>query len=112
MMTSTLRATAVMLGAIILSVTLAGQPALAKKVKVDDDSNVAGCPCFTGKLIDEWFETTGPSKLGSGDVIACVDAPTLTTFDYFDHSASGPSPTAFLIDCHVPGWTAPAEVRT
>lgn len=83
MNTSTLRSAAGLLGAIILSVTLGGQPALARSSK-------ANCPCLTGDLVDELFETLGLSVDQPGQKVACVDDPELfTTFDYFDRAARG-----------------------
>ncbi len=79
MNTGTLRSAAALLGAIILSVTLGGQPALAYKAR---------CPCLTGDLIDELFQTLQLSVDQSGQKVACVDDPGFTTFDYFDRSAS------------------------
>ena len=79
MNTSTLRSAAALLGAIILSVTLGGQPALAQKAK---------CPCLTGDLVDELFQTLQLSVDQPGQKVFCVDDPGFTTFDYFDRSAS------------------------
>ncbi len=79
MNTSTLRSAAALLGAIILSVTLGGQPALAYKA----------CPCLTGDLVDELFGTLGLSVDQPGQKVACVDDPGFITFDYFDRAARG-----------------------
>ncbi len=79
MNTTTIRSAATLLGAIILSVTLGGQPALAKK---------PGCPCLTGDLVDELFQTLRLSVDQPGQKVFCVDDPGFTTFDFFDHSAS------------------------
>ncbi len=78
MNTSTLRSAAALLGAIILSVTLGGQPARAQS---------ASCPCLTGDLVDEWFRTLRLSVDQPGQKLACVDDPGFTTFDYLDRSA-------------------------
>ncbi len=80
MNTSTLRSAAALLGAIILSVTLGGQPALAQR---------ASCPCLTGDLVDELFRTLRLSVNQPGQKLACVDDPGFTTFDYFDRAARG-----------------------
>ncbi len=82
MNTSTLRSAAALLGAVILSVTLGGQPALARSSK-------ASCPCLTGNLVDELFRTLGLSVDQPGQKVACVDDPGFTTFDYFDRAARG-----------------------
>jgi hypothetical protein len=78
MNTSTLRSAAAFLGAIILSLTLGGQPALAQ---------TASCPCLTGDLVDEWFGTLQLSVDQPEQKLLCVDDPGFTTFDYFDRSA-------------------------
>ena len=78
MNTSTLRSAAALLGAIILSVTLGGQPARAQ---------TASCPCLTGDLVDEWFRILRLSVDQRGKKLACVDDPGFTTFDYLDRSA-------------------------
>ncbi len=78
MNTSTLRSAAALLGAIILSVTLGGQPARAQS---------ASCPCLTGDLVDEWFRILRLSVDQRGKKLACVDDPGFTTFDYLDRSA-------------------------
>ncbi len=78
MNTSTLRFAAALLGALILSVTLGGQPALAK----------ARCPCLTGDLVDGWFRNLPLSVDRPGQVLACVDDPGFTTFDYVERSVS------------------------
>ena len=91
-MTDPLQALAALPGAIILSVTLAGQPAFAQGV------NDAACPCFSGAQIDERFARLGPSGVQPGANFSCASGPDQTTFDYFDRAAPGPSPTAFLID--------------
>ncbi len=80
MNTSTLRSAAALLGAIVLSVTLGGQPALAQR---------ASCPCLTGDLVDELFRTLRLSVNQPGQKLACVDDPGFTTFDYFDRAARG-----------------------
>ncbi len=80
MNTSTLRSAAALLGAIILFVTLGGQPALAQR---------ASCPCLTGDLVDEWFRTLRLSADLPGQKLACVDDPGFTTFDYLDRAARG-----------------------
>ncbi len=80
MNTSTLRSVAALLGAIILSVTLGGQPALAQS---------ASCPCLTGDLVDELFGTLRLSADQPGQKVACVDDPGFITFDYFDRAARG-----------------------
>ncbi len=85
MNTSTLRSAAALLGAIILSVTLGGQPARAQT-----DS----CPCLTDDLVDGWFPTPLPSANQPGQLIACVDDAGFTTFDYLDKSV----PRSLLID--------------
>ncbi len=85
MNTTTLRSAAALLGAIILSVTLGGQPALAES---------ADCPCLRGDLVDEWFETLELSVDQPGQLIACVDDAGFTTFDYLDKSV----PRSLLID--------------
>ncbi len=78
MNTSTLRSAAALLGAIILSVTLGGQPARAQ---------TARCPCLTGDLVDQWFRTLRLSVDQPGQKLACVDDPGFTTFDYLNRSA-------------------------
>ncbi len=77
MNTSTLPSAAALLGAIILSVTLGGQPALAQR---------ASCPCLTGDQVDDWFRTLRLSVDQPGQKLACVDDPGFTTFDYLDRS--------------------------
>lgn len=88
MITRKLPATAALLGAIVLSMTLAGQPALAQP----------SCPCFTSALIDGWFAEQGVFETGSGQSVSCADDPGLTTFDYFDRQVPGPSVLAAFID--------------
>ncbi len=78
MNTSTLRFAAALLGALILSVTLGGQPALAQT-----DS----CPCLTGDLVDGWFRDMRLSVDRPEQKLACVDDPGFTTFDFLDRSA-------------------------
>ncbi len=97
MNTSTLRFAAALLGAIILSVTLGGQPALAQT-----DS----CPCLTGDLVDEWFRTPRLSVDQPGQKLACVDDPGFTTFDYLDRSAHRRS---IYIDVTYPTSMRPAR---
>ncbi len=74
----TLRSAAVLLGAIILSVTLGGQAAREQ---------TGSCPCLTGDLVDEWFRILRLSVDQRGQKLACVDDPGFTTFDYLDRSA-------------------------
>ncbi len=50
MVINILQATAALFGAIILSVTLAGKPALGQL-----GFPVGDCPCFTSERIDGWF---------------------------------------------------------
>jgi hypothetical protein len=97
MNTSTLRSAAALLGAIILSVTLGGQPALAQR---------ASCPCLTGDLVDEWFRTLRLSVDQPGQKLACVDDPGFTTFDYLDRSAPRRS---IYIDVTYPTSMRPAR---
>ena len=78
MNTSTLRSAVALLGAIVLSVTLGGQPALAQ----------ASCPCLTGDLVDGWFRNQRLSVDRPGQLLACVDDPGFTTFDYLERSVS------------------------
>jgi hypothetical protein len=78
MYTRTLRSAAALLGAIILSVTLGGQPARAQS---------ASCPCLTGDLVDEWFQARPLSVNQPEPKFFCVDGPVVTTFDYLDSSA-------------------------
>ncbi len=78
MNTSTLRSAAALLGAVILSVTLGGQPALAQT-----DS----CPCLTGDLVDGWFRDLRLSLDRPEQKLACVDDPGFTTFDFLVRSA-------------------------
>lgn len=76
MNTTILRSAAALLGAIILSVTFGGQPARAQS---------ANCPCLTGDLVDEWFQTLQLSIDQPGQRLACVDDPGFLTFDYSLH---------------------------
>ena len=80
MNTGTLRFAAALLGAVILSVTLGGQPALAQK---------ADCPCLTRALVDELFQALQLSVDQPGQKVFCVDDPGFTTFDYLDRAAPG-----------------------
>ncbi len=73
---STLPSAAALLGAIILSVTLGGQPARAQ---------TASCPCLTGDLVDEWFRTLRLSVDEPGQRLACVSDDGFLTFDYSLH---------------------------
>ncbi len=79
MNTSTLRSAAALLGAIILSVTLGGQPARAQS---------ASCPCLTGDLVDEWFEALRLSVDQPGQRLACVSDDGFLTFDYSLHRSA------------------------
>ncbi len=97
MKTSTLRSAAALLGAIILSVALGGQPAPAR---------TASCPCLTGDLVDGWFRTLRLSVDQPGQKLACVDDPGFTTFDYLDRSAPGRS---IYIDVTYPTSMMPAR---
>ncbi len=85
MNTSTLRSAAALLGAIILSVTLGGQPARAQ---------TGSCPCLTGDLVDEWFRILRLSVDQRGQKLACVDDPGFTTFNY--HARSAPRRSIYL----------------
>ena len=76
MNTSTLRSAAALLGAIILSVTLGGQPARA---------DTARCPCLTGDMVDEWFRTLQLSVDEPRQRLACVSDDGFLTFDYSLH---------------------------
>ena len=85
--------------AIVLSITLAGQPALAEP---------GDCPCFTSELIDGWFAERGAYEIEAGQLFSCADDPGLTTFDYFDRLEPGPSLlTAFRVDLVDPSGTRP-----
>ncbi len=97
MNTSTLRSAAALLGAIVLSVTLGAQPALAKR---------ASCPCLTGDQVDDWFRTLRLSVDQPGQKLACVDDPGFTTFDYLDRSAPRRS---IYIDVTYPTSMRPAK---
>ncbi len=76
MNTSTLRSAAALLGALILAVTLGGQPVRAQ---------TASCPCLTGDLVDEWFQHMGLSVDEPDQRLACVSDPGFLTFDYSIH---------------------------
>ena len=89
MITNTLRSAAVLLGAIILSVMLGGQSALATKY----------CPCLTGELVDGWFPTLPPSVDQPRQIMSCADERGFMTFDYFDGSA----PRSIYIDLRFQG---------
>ena len=91
MNTGTLRPAAALLGAVILSVTLGGQPALANEHN--------RCPCLTGDLVDELFQTLQQSVDQPGQKVFCVDDPGFTTFDFFDRS---PPRHAVYIDVTFP----------
>ena len=97
MNTSTLRSAAALLGAVILSVTLGRQPALAQS---------AGCPCLTGDQVDELFQKLQLSVDQPGQKVACVDDPGFTTFDYFDRS---PPRRSIYIDVTYPTSRTPAR---
>ena len=73
---SILGSAAALLGAIILSVTLGGQPARA---------DTARCPCLTGDLVDEWFRTLQLSVDEPTQRLACVSDHGFLTFDYSLH---------------------------
>ena len=95
---STLRSAAALLGAIILSVTLGGQPARAQS---------ANCPCLTGDLVDEWFRTVRLSVNEPEQRLACVSDDGFLTFDYSLH---GSAPRrAIYIDVMYPTSMRPAR---
>lgn len=97
MNTSILRSAAALLGALILAVTLGGQPVRAQ---------TAGCPCLTGDLVDAWFQARPPSVDQPDPSLFCVDGPVVTTIDYLDSSAPDRS---IYIDLLYPTSTRPAR---
>ncbi len=97
---STLRSAAALLGAIILSVTLGGQPARAQS---------ASCPCLTGDLVDEWFRTLRLSLDEPEERLACVSDDGFLTFDYSLHR-SVPRRSIY-IDVTYPTSMRPARCR-